>query len=281
MEPQLELYYLELQSKKMFLYASSSRDEPQVFLECISLFDYVRKNPPIRVLHRTEIADSFEVDCYVKKNMKMFGIDNIRGGTYSMEIIPEFLLKSLELEFSTDNSEKLLAIDEIKKKCISGEVDRENIKKSVEEYTVIKNKLQLLQIQNGETIDRSILADLEWLSDCLYTNRVEQIRYNKILLRLRSLYKIFTSNFDKNIENPKLFETPQYTFDAVFYHSQPIYNTDIVSQDKKYLLEKFEYMAYYIINKIEEYEFDLTTYPENIEIYGFVFDYYTPNAALE
>lgn len=281
MDPVLVLYYLELQSKKMFIYASTSQDEPQVFLECMTLFDYVRKNPPVRVLHRTEASDSFEVDCYVKKNMKLFGIDNIRGGSYSMDPLPDYLLKSLELEFSTDNSEKLSMLDKIKRKCISGEVDREKIKKSIEEYTIIKNKLQTLKYHNGQTIDRSLLADLEWLSDCLYTNMVEQVRYNKILLRLRSLYKIFTENFDKPIENPKLFETPQHTFDAVFYHSQPIYDVDTVIQDKKYLLEKFEYMGYSIINKIDEYEFDLTTFLENIEIYGFVFDYYTPKTDAE
>jgi hypothetical protein len=183
MDPVLVLYYLELKSKKMFIYASTYQDEPQVFLECMTLFDYVRKNPPVRVLHRTEASDSFEVDCYVKKNMKLFGIDNIRGGSYSMDPLPDYLLKSLELEFSTDNSEKLSMLDEIKRKCISGEVDREKIKKSIEEYTIIKNKLQTLKYHNGQTIDRSLLDDLEWLSDCLYTNMVEQVRYNKIFHR--------------------------------------------------------------------------------------------------
>jgi len=281
MEPPLVLYYLELETKKMFIYASNARDDPQVFLECVTLFDYVRKYPPIRILHKTEVEDSFEVDCYVKKNMKMFGIENIRGGSYSMEILPDYLLKSLELEFSNDYASKLLVLDEIKQKCISGEVDRTNIKKSIEEYNIIKQKLQSLQTLDGEIIDRSLLADLEWLSECLNSTMVEPIRYNKILLRLRVLYKIFIANFDKAIENPGLFETPQHTFDAIFYHLHPVYETDAVMKDKKHLLEKFEYMAYYIINKIDEYEFDLTTYPENIEIYGFVFDYYTPKTAPE
>jgi len=67
MEPQLELYYLELRNKKMFIYASTTLEESVLFLECKVLFDYVRKNPPVRILHRTKVDDSMEVDCYVKK----------------------------------------------------------------------------------------------------------------------------------------------------------------------------------------------------------------------
>lgn len=272
MEPQLELYYLELRNKKMFIYASTSLDESAIFLECKVLFDYVRNNPPIRVLHRTQVADCFEVDCYVKKNMKMFGIDNIRGGTYSMEIIPEFLLKGLELEFSEDNAIKLKALDEIKQQLLTNDIENIKIQTSIDTYNETKNKLNKLRNYNGQTIDRSIITDLETLSNCSTDYMIDTQTYNRILLRLRALYQIFTKNIDKPLDDNLFYNNPQHILDLLFYHTPLIDNMEKVENDKRVLLEKFEYMAYSIINKIEEYEFDLTTYPDNFDMYGIILD---------
>ena len=96
--------------------------------------------------------------------------------------------------------------------------------------------------------------------------------YNRILLRLRALYQIFTTNIDKPLDDNLFYNNPEYILDSLFYHTQLIDNMEKAENDKRVLLEKFEYMAYSIINKIEEYEFDLTTYPENIDMYSIILD---------
>jgi hypothetical protein len=284
MDQPLTLYYLELKNKNIFLYASPTTDETKLFSECVVLFDYVRKYPPVRILNKTDIYDSFEVDCYVKKNIKLFGINNIRGGSYSMEIIPDYMLKTLEYELLNINKLKLDMLDAIEKNIKSNGIDieSEKLKKLACDYNDILSKRDILKLYNGQTIDRTLLTDLEWLSE--YYNKTDEdlTIYNCILLRLRAAYEIFKKHIDRPIKHSIYLSAPEFIFDTVFYRPHEIKDWSKTNQDIQELIGKYEYISYAIINKIEEYDFDLSTFPENFEIYNEVFNNYVAlNAATE
>jgi hypothetical protein len=64
------------------------------------MYDFVKKNKPISTSHIIPIIDVLEIDHYVKKYMNKYGIENVRGGTYFEEYLPQHLLSTLNNELS-------------------------------------------------------------------------------------------------------------------------------------------------------------------------------------
>ncbi len=58
---------------------------------------------PISILEHFESRDKFIEDTWTKKYMDLYGIDNVRGGSYSNVILTEWQIKILEDEFKTAN----------------------------------------------------------------------------------------------------------------------------------------------------------------------------------
>ena len=66
--------------------------------------EWTRKYRPIEVIEQIPNADEFDEDKYTKIYMKMYGIDKVRGGSYSQLELPYYSLLTLEREFcSADN----------------------------------------------------------------------------------------------------------------------------------------------------------------------------------
>lgn len=60
--------------------------------------EWTRKYKPLKVIRVVHNADQFDEDKYTKQYMKEYGIDRVRGGTYSQINLPEYSIKSLEKE---------------------------------------------------------------------------------------------------------------------------------------------------------------------------------------
>ena len=58
--------------------------------------EWTRKYRPIRVIKQILNADEFDEDKYTKIYMIKYGIDKVRGGTYSQVILPKNSLLALE-----------------------------------------------------------------------------------------------------------------------------------------------------------------------------------------
>ena len=58
---------------------------------------------PIRMIEYFQTTNKFHEDMYTKKYMDKFGIDNVRGGSYSNIELNDYQLKVLEIEFRTAN----------------------------------------------------------------------------------------------------------------------------------------------------------------------------------
>lgn len=59
---------------------------------------WTRKYRPIKVVEQIPNADEFDEDKYTKKYMKKYGIDKVRGGTYTQLELPEYSIMALEKE---------------------------------------------------------------------------------------------------------------------------------------------------------------------------------------
>ena len=82
------VYVLELEDGKY--YVGSSDDPEKRFLDHVSGQGaaWTREHWPIRILKIIEGASVFEEDKVTKEYMAMYGIDNVRGGSYVLPTLP-------------------------------------------------------------------------------------------------------------------------------------------------------------------------------------------------
>lgn len=63
--------------------------------------EWTRVYKPIEVIEVIQNADPFDEDKYTKRYMQQFGIDNVRGGSYSSVILQDFQIRALHAELDT------------------------------------------------------------------------------------------------------------------------------------------------------------------------------------
>lgn len=59
---------------------------------------WTKKYKPIKVVEQILSSDEFDEDKYTKKYMKKYGIDKVRGGTYTQIKLPEYSVLALQKE---------------------------------------------------------------------------------------------------------------------------------------------------------------------------------------
>lgn len=296
------LYLLKLEDAKFFVYVTSEIDEELIKTQCSILHDFVYKYPPLAIIDKQKLEDAIEVDTVVKKLMKQYGIENVRGGTYSSEILPDFLIKSLELEFS-------YSLDTIKKQdemfakivhkyspeiLIDKQAELDRIHNELDDYKKIVN--QWKSITNNGKINRKVVTDIEWIiekcemaeTEFIQTGKLQKRlvfaeddeRYKNLLGMFKEIYAIFREQFDKPIDYEYMIfiERPHCLLDTLFYNAEQITADNQCFSIIQSLLKKYEYMTYSIINRSEEYEFDLTAFPDNF-LHICAFENYLGNLA--
>jgi hypothetical protein len=70
-------------------------------LEAELYYDYLKKYKPICIIKRYDNHDALDIDKYVKLFMLDYGVDYVRGGSYSEEILSDSQLNTLLREFDT------------------------------------------------------------------------------------------------------------------------------------------------------------------------------------
>jgi predicted GIY-YIG superfamily endonuclease len=58
---------------------------------------------PVKLLDHFESTDKFDEDKYTKKYMDLYGIENVRGGSYTQIKLKKYQIKALEMELITAN----------------------------------------------------------------------------------------------------------------------------------------------------------------------------------
>jgi predicted GIY-YIG superfamily endonuclease len=66
--------------------------------------EWTKKYKPTKVIEVIEGAGDLDEDKYTKIYMIKHGIDRVRGGSYSMILLPEYKLKALQDEICTANN---------------------------------------------------------------------------------------------------------------------------------------------------------------------------------
>ena len=97
-DEKLYMYFLSLENDKMFLHTDYKKEHDEILKICERDYEFVKICKPIKVVFLLEIEDLYDIDKYVKIFMHMFGINEIRGGSYIEPNLPEYLIKFIEYE---------------------------------------------------------------------------------------------------------------------------------------------------------------------------------------
>ena len=64
---------------------------------------WTKKYKPIKIVETIQSDDKMDEDKYTKKYMLLYGIERVRGGSYTDMVLPEYKLKCLRDELCTIN----------------------------------------------------------------------------------------------------------------------------------------------------------------------------------
>jgi hypothetical protein len=279
------LYVFLLENNKFLLHPSSKHNQ-NLFIELELLYDFVNLNKPIKLLESYYIFDVTEIDKYVKEYMLNKGIENVRGGSYVETDLPDYKLKTLNDELKLNKNTILnnsLCINSIIKKYKDMDIEsiiieKNKLEKQLNEYKKIKQDYQyygtLITMPKIVRIDRKIIFNLEWLNENItfskfceaITSKETKDIYNDTILLLTKLSKLFSEKFpDYEFSQLLPYKRPDVVFDNIFLHKHYFNNYDNSILIASEVYKNFEFMYYKMLNYIEELEFDISTYPDNIE----------------
>lgn len=294
------VYALELSHKKWFIYVSSEHDIKDVYLKSQLQHEYIANHLPILSHNSTNIHDVLDINYFVKKYMRMYGINNVRGGSYSNEILSsntkEVLEKEINASFNDYNKYIDTSIDDYKKISLWSsdkikETKKELLRKQ-ELFTIENEQYNTLQKpfhNSNNKISRQLIVDFNWLNNTVdeLINDYIRVYQEPINIMDEDTYEVSSNIQDKYTSfkeklyglNQRFYET--YEGEKYLYSSYDEINKYInrldpffliideyidfnsVVSNKYNVLRQVEYMIYSLINLLDEYTFDVNSYPEN------------------
>ena len=278
------IYAVELAGNHYIVHPSTQTEANAIIRECKIIYEWTRQYQPVAVCESFYLDQDtpITIDYFVKKYMQLYGIENVRGGSYYQPELSEFQMKVLEYEFTIPeiiNKNTILLKDYAEN--YADEPDLDNAIAAIQSKWSTKTDLleSLRQAPGNVLIDRSFIGKLEWLKNTMdlivmtksynheYHTEFPAImnhdfmqRYQSLIPCLKHLYKQGRQLRDNIIFEPMIYlEHPDFLFDVIMCHSQTksieVVNEAYTSAIK--LCERFEYMMYLIINYSDEIIFDI------------------------
>ena len=233
--------------------------------------------------------------------MRLYGIDKVRGGSYTNELlsIEEQNILSKEINQKFNNFDKPIdttiseynnisdwSIETIKNR-------KKELLKNQETYYFDQEKYNNLmeKLYNTErTIDRKILLDIEWLNtiidqlineyynvnnDNIMNDEIYEVpeivintykKIRKIIIGLNKKFIEIYENEEYLYSSNEILEQMIQNLDNLFTIDSNIININEIIINKEYVFRQLDYMYYCLINKKDDYEFDKNYYPDNFEM---------------
>jgi hypothetical protein len=266
--------------ESFFLYYTDSNDITTSMIDCNNNFEFVRKNPCVSYVETIDITQPMMVDYHVKKYMQNYGIPYVRGGSYIDNELPEFQLASLHVEMITSSdifqhniAMRLTRIlntytdDELcdddfiskeQKKLLDDKIQMTEIKKKVEKYKAYVKDESLSHI---EFLEDFIKYEID--KDDIVSKDTKAY-YELTRKTLNNLIGGYVTLFpDREIENIHELTNPEFVFDYFFYHRKLLTNEAIWENKVEKageIIMSYKTIYYYLLNRMDEYVFDLATY---------------------
>lgn len=291
---ELIVFYLENSKWLLHFTQKNNSTNDELSDEARVKYEFVSMNNIIYVYERIPIDDTLMIDYYVKLYMRYHGIENVRGGTYNQLFFTSKTVDKLTNEIFYDYHKEIEENSRIQ--SLINVINTKPIPERKDVYDSIMHKINMLKkaehmVENikyayknadKETIDRetcSIIEDLIHRLECgsYSLAELEKHHLNEIE-RVIKFFPCIYENFNKLEQHTKLTMNPELlTLNATKLLEPLCKGENHLLFDKEYLdialkiLNHYKYMVNCIINRSDEFEFD-------IEYYGKLLssnDYYT------
>lgn len=283
------IYVFQLEKSRYFLYSGEpDKTDAETMLSAEIQYDFLQKYRPIKVLKKIKSTGMFDLDNHVKQYMVMVGYQNVRGGSYIEEVLSpqqeDLLMKELNTASNYPNADALL-IKELIRNYASVTMSKKDIlleKKRIE-TTYASYKKEKTEFDNIQKVDpEGFLKDLVWLKKTAFTNieycenkelntylfsiinKEQRIRYLQIIEKIKQIYQLFSSLTGKVSEYPAYIKYPEFLLDDFFYHWRNV-SSNVSIENLENFCYVYEYFTNTIINRMDEYQFDINTWENDIE----------------
>jgi hypothetical protein len=299
------LYALQLQDDAWFILPSDSPLESKLIDDLQNdyglLYEFIEEHPIVAVNKLLDaVSVGIEVNRYVKRYMKNYGIQKVRGGCYVDKVLDGATVALLERELHytiSDSIEDMHILNTIREEHSGTITLDEEIRALLSKIAEMKETL-LSQMTAANTklqndyssyvkisewlrilkqLPPNIFEDIEWLRSqdigatwsSEYTLRYMQVVYEHLPEVTGIFMSIVEDPDEYRIDGVRYepitdLQSPHHVFDQVFLHGKGE-GTDKGTEGTKTtaLLNYFEYMAYVILNRTAEFEYDIGCYPKN------------------
>lgn len=206
------IYVFECSNNKFYI-GKTTVDVNSVFINHLSEANhcsFTNEYPPISIVESFESADSFDEDNTTKKYMMIYGIDNVRGGSYNKFKLEEWQIKSLENEFKTMNnicpdnkvnelSAYLNSFDTLEK--INDEIVK--IKKEYKQMLILQNQIARTSKYNLNMVEK-IREDVTKITNKeKIENELRKLQSEHSNLKKNSSYGLILKNIQDKINYVK------------------------------------------------------------------------------
>ena len=263
-------------------------------------YEFINTYPIVSIEKiQDDIADGGVINSYVKQYMKQYGIDNVRGGCYSGIALEDDVIKVItkEINFTlTDAVEDMNILYDIKSEYHRAIELEDEMRKILLKVAEIKHQINTFIVSENNKLNNdyntfvnltdrlteyrkmksTVFDDINWLLENIDNNEnIRNIKKNKerylniVNIELPQVTKIFTTIVEDPDEyridgfnyEPRIhIYSPNTVLDCVFISN---HNNDELKEKAKKVINRFEYMAYVILNRTMELEFDINSYPKN------------------
>jgi len=253
------IFVLLLENNRYFIHRSYNEIniDFQIFIEFEICYEFPKKYKPLQILEIIPEENSFHLDYIVKKYMMKYGIENVRGGSYSETNLSKKQNDILQLEL--DSASNYEDYKEVYGYIIKNYVEN----KWSSETDILKeisrlNDLLTEYSQNKEkmksfiTINKSIKEEFDWLRDICktihsdyengykYENKKKYNKYYKdtilwqkqnipiiqrytnLLETCKYIHRIYKTEFYEDTIHHIYFKHPEFLLDTFFLHKYQI-----------------------------------------------------------
>jgi hypothetical protein len=281
------IYLLELANSKFFLLAHREPvlNTQQFFLESVLKYDYLKTNKPVRIVDQFTEIHPLDLDILVKKQMMLRGIDNVRGGSYSTLFLDEHQTALLKRELFPANRQKGECSDEVIKEILDkyGKMNVDEIaeKKAQLKTNYAQYKKEKKALESNRIDIQLYRKQLEWIrtkcheqitsqkSTVLYEilNREDIKIYREVLPIFNEIYQTFLTHYQKPLDKlykDVLVKHPEFAFDDFMYNGDRTHLPESIKRVES-IISSYLFFLTYIENRINELEFDVSSWGANAE----------------
>jgi hypothetical protein len=283
---------ISLENNCFFLYHSVEKTSYEIMLECELIYDFAKWNKPLLIMQTYPINNLFEISYYVKYYMNIYGYEKVKGGVYTEYLPPmsyeelacyemDYLMRHLDWSDEANKIIKEYAYRPLNKSEVEGkkkELQEDMVNYMKDLATLEKHRGSSLKNRDDHIqIDDSLLDYVDWIRHISKNGKPEDAKgylsmleqtdkraiYQETIKRMRIVYDIYTEIAGElTVSDEPYIKYPQFIFDTFVYPSSTSAKPSQINAEK--ICDKYEYMINYLINRIAEYEFHISTYPQNM-----------------